>query len=139
MKGKINRSFRHPSEQIALEHLEGEGFRLVRHNYLTGKVEIDLIAFHPQKEILIFGEVKQWRKDRDYDPLTTQTQKRMNLVHHGIKFFFGEIEQAQRDGTEDFALLSEIRERYRDGKLDVRVALLEVSKSRKKCTLTYLL
>lgn len=52
-------------EELAAEFLESKGYKIIKRNYRFGKGEIDIIAEDPEKEGLIFIEVKS-RKNLEF-------------------------------------------------------------------------
>jgi putative endonuclease len=52
-------------ETIARQHLEKEGFRILRTNYRSEGAEVDIIA--EEGEVLVFCEVK-YRRTEEYGP-----------------------------------------------------------------------
>ena len=68
-------------ERIASKYLRSLGYILKGRNVRLGKDEIDIIAFDPQEEILIFAEVKtRTTLSEDYPPaLNVSAKKRKRL------------------------------------------------------------
>ncbi|MEJ5963832.1 YraN family protein [Pedobacter immunditicola] len=84
-------------EQVARLYLEEKGYRILNQNWVYGRAEIDLIAFHEEK--LIFLEVKtrssvefgapedfvNWKKERQLEFASLEYIERCN--HQGeIRF-----------------------------------------------------
>jgi putative endonuclease len=58
-KQRVGRS----GEDLAVEHLDRRGYRIIARNFRTRQAEIDIIARH--RGVIVFVEVKAWRS-RDY-------------------------------------------------------------------------
>jgi putative endonuclease len=58
-KQRVGRS----GEDLAVEHLDRRGYRIIARNFRTRQAEIDIIARH--RGVIVFVEVKAWR-GRDY-------------------------------------------------------------------------
>ncbi len=68
-------------EDLAAEHLQRQGYRILERNYRTRLGEIDIVARH--KDTLVFVEVKTRRSDRFGHPklaVTPAKQRRISMV-----------------------------------------------------------
>ncbi len=67
------------AEDVAVEFLEGLGYRIVKRNFHFGRIgEIDIIA--KDKESLVFVEVKGRESFKYGDPLLSITPKKQNSM-----------------------------------------------------------
>lgn len=68
-------------ERIAVQFLERLHYRILGRNVRLGKGEIDILAWDPEDNVLIFAEVKtRLHDDPDYRPelnLTSEKRRRM--------------------------------------------------------------
>jgi putative endonuclease len=77
LKQRVGRS----GEDLAAEHLERQGYRILARNYRTRQAEIDIIARH--RGVLVFVEVKA-RRGRGYGhpkwAVTPAKQRRISMA-----------------------------------------------------------
>jgi putative endonuclease len=67
------------AEDLAAQHLEKKGFRIIQRNWTVGKLEIDLIASNASN--LLFVEVKSRASDQFGAPLeAVNSAKRKSIV-----------------------------------------------------------
>ncbi len=64
-KQRRNTDIGRQGEALAADYLEAKGYRIAARNYRAGRCEIDLIAWTPAGDILVFVEVKA-RKSADW-------------------------------------------------------------------------
>lgn len=77
-------------EQMAAEHLESKGYRIVRQNYRSGKGEIDLIAWSPEG-CLVFVEVKTRALDGFGGPEEAVDRKKQDMIARTAGSFMAQI------------------------------------------------
>jgi putative endonuclease len=77
LKQRVGRS----GEDLAAEHLERHGYRILARNYRTRQAEIDIIARH--RGVIVFVEVKA-RRDQGYGhpkwAVTPAKQRRISMA-----------------------------------------------------------
>jgi putative endonuclease len=61
MSNDLRHRLGHQGEDLAAEHLERRGLRLLARNHRTRFGELDLIAYDEQSGVLVFAEVKTRR------------------------------------------------------------------------------
>lgn len=67
-------------EQLALQYLEDNGYRIIEKNWLTGRKEIDIIA--EDDEFIIFIEVKTRMADFQLHPReAVSVPKQRNIIY----------------------------------------------------------
>jgi putative endonuclease len=101
-------------ENLAAEHLERTGYRIVERNYRFERGEIDLIA--KDGEELVFIEVKARRSDAfgpPEDAITTQKQEQIKRVAEGYLF--------ERQIEEQACRFDVVAITFNHGKADIRV------------------
>ena len=85
-------------ETLALEHLLGQGYRLVERNFRFQRGEIDLILAAPDGD-LVFAEVKAGRGDTAGDPaawVTAKKQRQLQRVAQGYCVTHGLADRPMR-------------------------------------------
>jgi putative endonuclease len=65
-------------EDLAAEHLEKAGYRILRRNWKAGKLEIDIIA--ENKDFIVFAEVKTRSDDYQEHPLTAINREKQRSM-----------------------------------------------------------
>lgn len=65
-------------ENLAENHLKAKGFRIVERNYRTGKLEIDLVAEHTEKLVIV--EVKTRNTAEIGEPWKAVTKKKQRQL-----------------------------------------------------------
>lgn len=65
-------------EDLAEKHLHAKGFRIVERNYRTGKLEIDIVAEHHEKLIIV--EVKTRNTAEIGEPWRAVTKKKQRQL-----------------------------------------------------------
>jgi putative endonuclease len=65
-------------EDLAAEHLEKAGYRILRRNWKAGKLEIDIIA--ENKDFIVFTEVKTRSDDYQEHPLTAINREKQRSM-----------------------------------------------------------
>ena len=67
-------------EQIAVDHLRAQGYRILRRNYRCRRGEIDIVA--AEGDVLCFVEVRSVASRTFGDPLeTVNTRKQARILH----------------------------------------------------------
>lgn len=82
-KGPSRQTVGMQGEQLATRYLSNNGYEIRAQNWRSGKSgEIDVIAYHPVQDILVFVEVKTRRTLAFGTPLESITpQKQQRIVH----------------------------------------------------------
>lgn len=84
MRNELNKLIGNKNEELALEFLESEGFRIVERNYYARKLgEIDIIAI--QEGVLHFIEVKS--AEADFDPIYNFTASKLRKVINSAQYY----------------------------------------------------
>jgi putative endonuclease len=65
-------------EEAAAEHLKKSGYRILRRNWKTGKLEIDIIA--ENRDFIIFAEVKTRSEDFKEDPRSAINREKQKSI-----------------------------------------------------------
>lgn len=65
-------------EEAAAEHLKKTGYRILRRNWKTGKLEIDIIA--ENRDFIIFAEVKTRSEDFKEDPRSAINREKQKSI-----------------------------------------------------------
>ncbi|KJS31706.1 MAG: hypothetical protein VR64_09100 [Desulfatitalea sp. BRH_c12] len=71
----------HSGEDLAVQFLEGQGYRILARNYRTRMGEIDIVARH--KDVIVFVEVKSRRSLAYGDPkwaITPAKQRKISMT-----------------------------------------------------------
>jgi putative endonuclease len=83
-------------EDLAVELLESKGYSILIRNYRYGKGEIDIIAKDPQKEGLVFIEVKS-RKSLEYgSPEEAITKNKIKQLKRVAELYLYENEIVEK-------------------------------------------
>lgn len=92
-------------EQVAAERLQSLGYHICGRNVRVGpKDEIDILAFDPKDQVLVFAEVKtRSRTDRDFRPELNMDQRKITALRRAARLWVGEHEY---DGGYRIDLLS---------------------------------
>ncbi|HHH19022.1 MAG TPA: YraN family protein [Campylobacterales bacterium] len=84
MRNDLTRVIGNKNEELALEFLEAEGFRIIERNYYARKLgEIDIIAM--QDGVLHFIEVKS--AEADFDPIHNFTPTKLRKVINSAQYY----------------------------------------------------
>lgn len=84
MRNDLTRVIGNKNEELALEFLEAEGFRIIERNYYARKLgEIDIIAM--QDGVLHFIEVKS--AEADFDPIYNFTPTKLRKVINSAQYY----------------------------------------------------
>lgn len=84
MRNDLNRVIGNQNEELAIEFLEAEGFRILERNYYARKLgEIDIIALH--EGVLHFIEVKS--SEADFDPVYNFTPTKLRKVINSAQYY----------------------------------------------------
>ena len=84
MRNELNTIIGNQNEELALEFLEAEGFRIVERNYYARKLgEIDIIAL--RDDVLHFIEVKSGQAD--FDPVYNFTPSKQRKVINSSYYY----------------------------------------------------
>ncbi|MBD3793921.1 MAG: YraN family protein [Campylobacterales bacterium] len=84
MRNDLNRVIGNQNEELAIEFLEAEGFRILERNYYARKLgEIDIIALH--EGVLHFIEVKSSKAD--FDPVYNFTPTKLRKVINSAQYY----------------------------------------------------
>jgi putative endonuclease len=84
MRNELNTVIGNQNEELALEFLEAEGFRIVERNYYARKLgEIDIIAL--RDDVLHFIEVKSGQAD--FDPIYNFTPSKQRKVINSSYYY----------------------------------------------------
>ena len=84
MRNELNTIIGSQNEEVALEFLEAEGFRIVERNYYARKLgEIDIIAL--SDDVLHFIEVKSGQAD--FDPVYNFTPSKQRKVINSAYYY----------------------------------------------------
>ncbi len=88
--------FKHPSEIVACQYLEEQGHIILEHNkffYVDhSKIEIDIISYEEQKEILHFVEVKNWKVFHNFiHPVIREQIKRKEKIIASYQQYIDEV------------------------------------------------
>jgi len=84
MRNELNTIIGNQNEELALEFLEAEGFRIVERNYYARKLgEIDIIAL--RDDVLHFIEVKSGQAD--FDPIYNFTPSKQRKVINSAYYY----------------------------------------------------
>jgi len=75
-------------EDLAVDHLEKNGYKIVKQNYRSLYGELDVIAL--DKEILCFIEIKTRTSDLYGHPLESITKSKINKIAKTAMYFMGE-------------------------------------------------
>ena len=65
-------------EDQAVEYLEKAGYKILRRNWKSGKLELDIIA--ENKDFIVFAEVKTRSEDFLEDPRTAITREKQRSI-----------------------------------------------------------
>jgi len=65
-------------EDKAAEHLESKGYKILKRNWTTGKLEVDIIA--ENKDYIVFVEVKTRSEDFLMSPASAITPKKQQSI-----------------------------------------------------------
>jgi putative endonuclease len=66
-------------EDMAVEHLEGKGYNILKRNWKAGKLEVDIIA--ENKDFIVFAEVKTRSEDFLVSPTAAvNREKQRSLI-----------------------------------------------------------
>ena len=65
-------------EDLAVKHLAHAGYKILRRNWRSGKLEIDIIA--ENKDFIVFAEVKTRSEDFLEDPRTAITREKQRSM-----------------------------------------------------------
>ncbi len=74
-RAALNRLLGDAGERAAIQHLRGQGFRIITRNYRNAAGEIDFIA--REGEILVFVEVKTRRSGQPVEAVNLEKQRRL--------------------------------------------------------------
>lgn len=67
-------------EDQAAKHLQDKGYKILKRNWKSGKLEVDIIA--ENKDFIVFAEVKTRSEDFQTDPVTSITrEKQRSLIY----------------------------------------------------------
>lgn len=77
------------AEEIAVAHLEGEGYRVVRRNFRAPGGEIDIIAW--DGDVLCFVEVRSREHTRHGDPLETIDTRKIRRVVRAAHAYLDDV------------------------------------------------
>jgi len=84
MRNDLNRVVGNKNEELALDFLEAEGFRILERNYYARKLgEIDIVAMHDG--VLHFIEVKS--AEADFDPVYNFTPTKLRKVINSAQYY----------------------------------------------------
>ena len=84
MRNDLNRFIGSKNEELALDFLEAEGFRILERNYYARKLgEIDIVAMHDG--VLHFIEVKS--AEADFDPVYNFTPTKLRKVINSAQYY----------------------------------------------------
>jgi putative endonuclease len=84
-------------EETAVEYLSSKGYKIIERNYRYGKGEIDIIAKDPEKNFLVFVEVKS-RKNLEYgEPEYAITKNKIRQVKKIAEAYLYENEISEID------------------------------------------
>jgi len=84
MRNELNTLIGNQNEELAIEFLEAEGFRIVERNYYARKLgEIDIIAL--RDDVLHFIEVKSGQAD--FDPVYNFTPSKQRKVINSAYYY----------------------------------------------------
>jgi putative endonuclease len=84
-------------EETAVEYLSSKGYEIIERNYRYGKGEIDIIAKDPEKNFLVFVEVKS-RKNLEYgEPEYAITKNKIRQVKKMAEAYLYENEISEID------------------------------------------
>jgi len=84
MRNDLNRVVGNKNEELALDFLEAEGFRILERNYYARKLgEVDIVAMHDG--VLHFIEVKS--AEADFDPVYNFTPTKLRKVINSAQYY----------------------------------------------------
>ena len=84
MRNDLNRVVGNKNEELALDFLEAEGFRILERNYYARKLgEIDIVAIYDG--VLHFIEVKS--AEADFDPVYNFTPTKLRKVINSAQYY----------------------------------------------------
>lgn len=113
MSGRSTHAEGEEGEKIALEFLEGQGFRVLETNYRYERGELDIVA--QEGEVLVFCEVK-YRQNEEFGPpeyaVTPRKQAQVRKVALGYL--------AERNVRDTVCRFDVIAIQRRGGHLEVR-------------------
>jgi putative endonuclease len=97
-------------EEIAIEHLLKNGYKILRQNYRYHKAEVDIIA--KKDDEIVFVEVKTRSADYLVEPECSVDKKKQKLLVSAAEFFLtdNEIEEWSRFDVVSVVLHPEGRE-----------------------------
>lgn len=80
-------------ERIAEAHLLGIGYRILGRNIRVGRHdEIDLLAFDPRDQVIVFCEVKsRGRFDADFHPLRNLTYRKRCSMKRAARHYVAHL------------------------------------------------
>ncbi|MCS7053342.1 MAG: YraN family protein [Ignavibacterium sp.] len=67
-------------EEVAKDYLISKGYEIIKQNYRYGHGEIDLIAKIPERELLVFVEVKTRKNLELGDPILALNPKKISQL-----------------------------------------------------------
>jgi putative endonuclease len=65
-------------EEAAVAHLKKAGYRILRRNWRSGRIEIDIIA--ENRDFIVFAEVKTRSEDFREDPKSAVTREKQRSI-----------------------------------------------------------
>jgi putative endonuclease len=93
-------------EELAADHLNKAGFKILFRNWKWGKHEIDIIA--ENKEYIVFVEVKTRNEDFQMHPLTSVNRDKQKSV---IRAADGYLQKFKLDKESRFDIITVIKKR----------------------------
>jgi len=93
-------------ENLAAEHLNKAGFKIIYRNWKWGKHEIDIIA--ENKDFIVFAEVKTRSGDFQMHPVTAVTNEKQKSI---IRAAEGYIQRYKIDKESRFDVITIINKR----------------------------
>ena len=93
-------------EELAADHLEKAGFKILFRNWKWGKHEIDIIA--ENKEYIVFVEVKTRNEDFQMHPITSVNRDKQKSV---IRAADGYLQKFKLDKESRFDIITLIRKK----------------------------
>jgi len=73
-------------ELIASKHLAALGYEIRGRNISIGRDEIDILAFDPEDQVLVFAEVKtRSRDDRDFRPELNVDARKLSALRRAAR------------------------------------------------------
>ncbi len=92
-------------ETLARKYLRKAGFKILARNYACAYGEIDLVAFRPREELIVFVEVKTRRSSRYTQPYSAVNANKQRKLRKAAEHYLT-AKAAARDVSYRFDVVS---------------------------------